>query len=188
MWKVNGRQPPRDGKSLHCLWHVELIRSWVGWACVAHSVLRNIYTEPFIGASSQIPVHLATRFLIDQSEKNNYPSQIPVHLATRFLIDQSEKNNYLWWPCLLTDRNELRNRYKRTFHGCFLPSFGSLGKALSREKIVCNGRLSNLFYLWRPCLFSNRNKMCNLHRRPSVDASYQVSVFLAERFQKILFL
>ena len=30
----------------------------------------------------------------------------------------------------------------------------------------------------------DRDKMCNLYRGPSIDASYQVSVHLAEGFQK----
>jgi hypothetical protein len=30
----------------------------------------------------------------------------------------------------------------------------------------------------------DRDKMCNLYRGPSIDASYQVSVHLAEGFQR----
>jgi hypothetical protein len=30
----------------------------------------------------------------------------------------------------------------------------------------------------------DRDKMSNLHKEPSIDASYQVSVHLAERFQR----
>ena len=36
--------------------------------------------------------------------------------------------------------------------------------------------------LWRPCLSTDQNEMCNLYRRPSIDASYPVSVHLAEWF------
>ena len=32
----------------------------------------------------------------------------------------------------------------------------------------------------------DRDKMCNLYRGPSIDASYQVSVHLAEGFQRRL--
>ena len=38
--------------------------------------------------------------------------------------------NCLWWPYLLTDRDEMR-----TFYRCFLPSFGSFGQVVSEEKI-----------------------------------------------------
>ena len=38
--------------------------------------------------------------------------------------------------------------------------------------------------LWRPCLLMDRDKMSILYRGPSIDASYQVSVHLAMRFQR----
>jgi hypothetical protein len=37
--------------------------------------------------------------------------------------------------------------------------------------------------LWQPCLLTDRDEMSNLYRGPSIDASYQVSVHLAEGFQ-----
>jgi len=40
--------------------------------------------------------------------------------------------------------------------------------------------------LWRPCLLIDRDKMSNLYRDPSIDASYQISIHLAERFQRRL--
>jgi hypothetical protein len=42
--------------------------------------------------------------------------------------------------------------------------------------------------LWQPCLLTDRDKMSNLYREPSIDASYQVSVHLAKRFQRTNFL
>ena len=38
--------------------------------------------------------------------------------------------------------------------------------------------------LWWSCLLMDRDEMCNLYREPSIDASYQVSVHLAKRFQR----
>jgi hypothetical protein len=38
--------------------------------------------------------------------------------------------------------------------------------------------------LWWPCLLTDRDEMSNLYREPSIDASYQVSVHLAKRFQR----
>ena len=38
--------------------------------------------------------------------------------------------------------------------------------------------------LWRPCLLMDRDEISNLYRAPSIDASYQVSVHLAEGFQR----
>ena len=44
--------------------------------------------------------------------------------------------------------------------------------------------IRNKNVLWRPCLLTERDEMSNLYRGPSIDASYQVSVHLAKRFQR----
>jgi hypothetical protein len=62
------------------------------------------------------------------------------------------RKNCLWWPCLLTDWDKMSNLYKRTFHRCFLPSFGSFGHAVSEEKILRNRLIRNKNRLWWPCL------------------------------------
>ena len=41
---------------------------------------------------------------------------------------------------------------KRTFHRCFLPSFGSFGHVVSEEKIFKNRPIRNKNRLWWPCL------------------------------------
>ena len=75
----------------------------------------QLYREPSKDASYQVLIHLARRF------------------QRRFLRNQPIRNkNDLWWPCLLTDLDE----------------------------------------------------MSILYRGPSIDASYQVSVHLAKRFQR----
>jgi hypothetical protein len=79
-------------------------------------------------------------------------------------------------------RNE--QSLQRTFHRCFLPSFGSFGQVVSEEKIFKNRPIRNKNCLWWPCLLMDCDKMSNLYRGPSIDASYQVSVHLAERFQR----
>jgi hypothetical protein len=38
--------------------------------------------------------------------------------------------------------------------------------------------------LWRPCLLMDRDEISNCNRGPPIDASYQVSVHLAKRFQR----
>jgi hypothetical protein len=73
--------------------------------------------------------------------------------------------------------------YQRTFHRCFLPSFGSFGQTVSEEKNFKNQPIRNKSRLWQSCLLTDRDKMSNLYRGLSI-ASYQVSVHLAERFQK----
>ena len=109
--------------------------------------------------------------------------QVSIHLAKqfqwrRFFRNQPIRNkNCLWWPCLLTDRDEMSNLYRGHaihFCRCFLPSFSSFGQAVSEEKISKN----------RPCLLMDQDKMSNIQRGPSIDASYQVSLHLAEGFQR----
>jgi hypothetical protein len=107
--------------------------------------------------------------------------------SRRFLeIDQSEKK-ILWRPCLLTDWDQMSNLYKRTFHWCFLPSFGSFGQVVS-EEIFRNIPIRNRNRLWWPCLLMDRDRMSNLYRELSIDASYQLSVHLAMWFQRRRFL
>jgi hypothetical protein len=38
--------------------------------------------------------------------------------------------------------------------------------------------------MWRPCLLTERDEICDLYRGPSIDAPYQVSVHLAKGFQR----
>jgi hypothetical protein len=65
--------------------------------------------------------------------------------------------NGMWWPCLLTDREEMSNLHR-----------GHSIDAFYQVSVVA--------------MFVNRSdEMSNLHRGPSIDASYQVSVHLAKR-------
>ena len=48
----------------------------------------------------------------------------------------------------------------------------------SETRIACGGH----------GLLTDRDEMSNLYRGPAIDASYQVSVHLAKRFQRIRFL
>ena len=76
----------------------------------------------------------------------------------------------------------------RTFHRCFLPSFGSFDQDVSEEKIFRNRPIRNKNCLWRPCLLMYRDEISIIYRGPSIDACCQVSVHLAKRFQrKIIF-
>ena len=85
-----------------------------------HSSLRKLNTEPSIhvDASYQVSVHMAQQF-----QKRRYFRNRPIR-----------NKNCKWWPCLLTDRDEMSNLH-REHHRCFLPSFGSFGQAISEENI-----------------------------------------------------
>ena len=71
---------------------------------------------------------------------------------------------------------------QRTFHSCFLPSFGSFGETVSEEKNLKYQQIRKNNRLGRPCLLMDQDEMSNLYRGPSIDGSYQVSVHLAEGF------
>ena len=88
-------------------------------------------------------------------------------------------------PMSFTIHSALRKiNTHRTFYRCFPPKFGSFGQAVSEKKIVRNRPVRNKNCLWRPCLLTNRDEMCNLYRRPSIVASYEVSVHLAKQFER----
>jgi hypothetical protein len=52
------------------------------------------------------------------------------------------------------------------------------------EVFFRNEPIRNKNCLWQPCLLTDRDQISNLHRGPSIDASYQVSVQLAKRFRR----
>ena len=128
----------------------------------------HLYRGPSIDASYHVLVHLAKWF-----QRRRFFRHRPIR-----------NKNCLWRPCLLTNRDKMSNLYKRTFHRCFLPSFGSFGQAVSEEKIFRNRPIKNKNSLWWPCLLMDRDKMSSLYGGPSIDASYQISVQFAERFQR----
>jgi len=59
-----------------------------------------------------------------------------------------------------------------------------LAKRFQRIRFFRNQPIRNKNCLWWPCLSMNRTIMSNLYREPSIDASYQVLVHLAKRFQR----
>ena len=58
------------------------------------------------------------------------------------------------------------------------------GQVVSEEKIFRNQPIRNKNFWWWPCLLTDRDKISNLYRGPVIDASCQVSVHLAEGFQR----
>ena len=71
---------------------------------------------------------------------------------------------------------------ERTFHRCFLPSFGSFGKVVSEKKMTNQKQELPVAAMF----VKGSDKMSNLYKGPSIDASSQVSVHLAEGFQRRL--
>ena len=67
--------------------------------------------------------------------------------------------------------------------------FGTLQKVTTLlQKLFRTHRRTHLPYLVAAMFLANHDKMSNLYRGPSIDASYQVSVHLAKRFQRRIFL
>ena len=106
-----------------------------------------------------------------------------------FLLTE-EKNqpirnkNFLWWPCLLTDRDEMSILYRGpSIDASYQVSVHQV-KRFQRRRLKKNRPIRNKNCLWRPGLLINRNEMCILYRGTSIDASYQVSDQLALWFQR----
>jgi hypothetical protein len=134
--------------------------------------MSNLYREPSIEAPYQVSVHLAKRFQ-----------------RRRFLeIDQSEKKNCLWQPCLLMNRDEMSNLYRGPSIDAPYQVPIHLAKLFQRRNFFRNQPIRNKNGLWRPCLLTDRDEMSNLYRGLAIDASYQVTVHLANRFEMRRFL
>ena len=52
------------------------------------------------------------------------------------------------------------------------------------EDFFRNQPIRNKNCMWQSCLLMDRDKISNLYNGPSIDASYQVSIHLAEGFQR----
>jgi hypothetical protein len=80
-------------------------------------------------------------------------------------------------------RNE--QSLQRILQRCFQRSYGSFGQTVSEKKNFKNQPIRNKNRLWWPCLLTDRDEeLSNLYRGLSIDASYQVLVHLAKRFQR----
>jgi hypothetical protein len=84
-------------------------------------------------------------------------------------VNGSGRNEYLYRG------PPIDNTYKVSVH---------LAKRFQRRRFFRNQPIRNKNCLWRPCLLMDRDEMNNLYRGPSKDASYQVTVDLAKRFQR----
>ena len=59
-----------------------------------------------------------------------------------------------------------------------------LSKWFQKRRFFRNQPIRNKNGLWRPCLLTDPDEMSTFYREPSIDASYQVSIHLAKRFQR----
>ena len=114
---------------------------------------------------------------------------LSVHLVKqfqrrRFFRNQPIRNkNCLWWPCLLTNWAEMSNLYRGPPIDASYQVSVHLPKQFPR-RFFRNQPIRKKNCLCRPCLLTDRHKMCNLYRGPSIDASYHVLVHFTKRFQR----
>jgi hypothetical protein len=133
--------------------------------------MSTLYREPPIDASYQVSVHLAKRFQRRRFFYKSTNQKQELSVAAMFV-------NGSW-------RNEQSSQ--KTFHRCYLPSFGLFGQTVSEEKNLKNQPIRNKNRLWWPCLLTDQYGMSNLYRGPSIDASYQVSDHLGQAVSEKIF-
>ena len=114
-------------------------------ATFVNGLARNehLYTGPSIDASYQVSVHLAKRF------------------QRRFFLNRPMRNkNCLWRPCLLTDPDEMCNRYREPSIDVSYQVSVHLAKRCQRKMFFLYRPIRKKYCLWRPCLLTDRDEMC----------------------------
>jgi hypothetical protein len=89
---------------------------------------------------------------------------------------------------MFVDRSKLNDLYRGPSKDASYQVLIHLAKRFQRRRFFRNQPIRNKNGLWRPCLLTDRDEMSNLYREPSIDASYQVSVYFTRQFQRTQFL
>ena len=84
----------------------------------------------------------------------------------------------------ITDRNEMSNLSRGHSIDATYLVFVHLAMLFQSRRFFRNRPIRNKICMCRPCLITNRGKMSNFSRGPSIDASYLVSLQLTMRFQR----
>ena len=92
--------------------------------------------------------------------------------------------NCLWWPCLLANWDEMSNLYREPSNDASYQMLVHFRKRFQRRRFFRTRPIRNKNCLWRPCLLTERGVMSNHYRGPSIDATYQVTVYLTLGFQR----
>jgi hypothetical protein len=82
------------------------------------------------------------------------------------------------------NQNKMRNIYREPSKDAPYQVAIHLAKRFQRRRFFRNQPIRNKNGLWQQCLLTDRGEMSKLYRGPAIDASYQVSVHLAKRFQR----
>ena len=105
----------------------------------------------------------------------------------KFFRNQPIRNkNCLWQPCVLTDRDKMSNLYREPSIDASYQVLVYLAKRFQRKRYFqkSTNQKQELLVVDMFAIRSGRNEMQNLYRGPSIDASYQISILLAQRFQR----
>ena len=157
------------------------------------------YRGPPIDVSFQVWIHLTKRF-----QRRRFFLNQPIRNKSRlwrpcFLMDRDELSNLCREPSIVVSYQVsvdfAKQFQKRIFffksaisveilHFEYIYLYLSKSYLSFNRWIFRNQPIRNTNCLWRPCLLTDRDKMSHLHRGPSIDSSYQVSVHLAKRFQR----
>jgi hypothetical protein len=96
--------------------------------------------------------------------------QLSIHLAKRFQRRRLFRNqpirnkNWLWWPCLLTDRDESSNFYRGHAIDASYYALVHLANQFQMRSFFLKQPIRNKNCLCRPCLLTDHNKMSNHYR------------------------
>ena len=127
----------RPIRNKNCLWRPSLLTN--------RDEMSNLYRGPSIHVFYQILVHSGKRF-----QRNFFRNQ-PIR-----------NKNGLWWPCLLTDRDEMSNLYRGPSINASYQVSVHLTKRFWRRRFFKNRPIRNKNCLWWPCLLIDQDKMSNL--------------------------
>ena len=144
------------------------------WPCLLmdRNKMSTLYIGSSIDASYQVSVHLAKRFQ-----------------RGRFFRNRPIRNqNCLWRPYLLMDRDEISKLYREPHIDASYQISIHLAKWFQRRRSFRNQPIKNKNCMWWPFLLTDQDEMRKIYRELPIDASYQVSVHLAKRFQRRRFL
>jgi hypothetical protein len=113
-----------------------------------HSALRKLNTQPSIhvDASYQVAVHLARQF-----QRRRFFRYRPIR-----------NKNWLWWPCLLTDGDEMSNLHRGPSIDASCYVTVNLAKRFQRRRFKKIGQSETRIACEGPYLVMNHNKMCTL--------------------------
>ena len=141
-------------------WWIIITRGSVGWTCVTHFSFS--FEETLYKTFHWCFLPNFCSFCYSDSEEKICFRNHPIR-----------NNNCLWWPCLRTDPDKMRNLYKWPSIDASYQVCCSFDQVVSEEKIFRNRPIRNKICLWWPCLLTDRDEMSNLNRGPSIDASYK---------------